>query len=715
MKKNHSLSFVAFAILGAMQAHANQTIQETLTITATRQSVTLDEVPRSITVIDREELDLHLHTSRNLGEVLAKTVPGMAPASQTLTNFNQTLRGRNVLVLIDGIPQTINRNFSRDFSGINPLDIERIEVVRGGTAAYGSGAAGGVINIISRSTGQPTSTQVQLGSSLTEIDTDTLNGQLYHQTGGSFDGGEYGFGIGIQQNQGFYDANSDRIAPEPSQGDLSDTRAFSLTGKLAFELSEDTSISILATHFDSTQDSDYVSDPATATVPKGNATARPLKGLSLDQQNETRNTLLNLALTSDALNVGTLESQLYFRDYYGRFSPYVGSAYLGTTRLTSTPIQNYMNSQSYGGRVSIDTPLMETSSLLWGVDINREETENLVSLYDKDAYASSGGLNHVYIGEGISMPLTTHDTVALFAQFDTYLTDNLRWEIGARQEWIKLSFDDFLSSSKGEVIHGGDNKYEDLLFNTGLVYSLTDNTQLYANFAQGYSLPDIGLRLRHVAPDYKVSDTDFKAIKSDDYELGFRGDWSHFSATAALFLNETDLGNPALETINGEKYIYQPRVPERVFGVELTSRYQLNKQWSLGGDLTWMEGESESKGEWKALNGFRIPPLQLHAYVAYQSEKGWNHKIQANYSGSRDKAAEDLGANKFGAREVEAYTTFDYTTQLETDKGVFSLGIENLLNNDYHTVYGQLLRNNNNTSHIPATGATLRLSYQYFW
>ena len=66
------------------------------------------------------------------------------------------LRGTNsghVLVLRDGMPINDASEPSNAFNfGIDTLsDIERIEVVRGPMAAlYGSGAIGGVINLISR-------------------------------------------------------------------------------------------------------------------------------------------------------------------------------------------------------------------------------------------------------------------------------------------------------------------------------------------------------------------------------------------------------------------------------------------------------------------------------------------------------------------------------------------------------------------------------------
>src|SRR3546814_880944 len=118
-----------------------------LVVTASRGSGALDTLSRNVTVIPRAEIEKQQETSQGVADLLSKVVPGMAPSSQTLTNFGQTLRGREVLVLIDGVPMNTNRNVSRDLFNITPSNIESIEVVHGVSSVYGGGGAGGVIYI----------------------------------------------------------------------------------------------------------------------------------------------------------------------------------------------------------------------------------------------------------------------------------------------------------------------------------------------------------------------------------------------------------------------------------------------------------------------------------------------------------------------------------------------------------------------------------------
>ncbi|MCV5264136.1 TonB-dependent receptor plug domain-containing protein, partial [Escherichia coli] len=66
------------------------------------------------------------------------------------TNYGQNLRGRAMLVMIDGVSLQSSRPISRQLDAIDPFNIERIEVLSGATSIYGAGATGGVINIITK-------------------------------------------------------------------------------------------------------------------------------------------------------------------------------------------------------------------------------------------------------------------------------------------------------------------------------------------------------------------------------------------------------------------------------------------------------------------------------------------------------------------------------------------------------------------------------------
>jgi len=120
-------------------------------VTASRNPEIVDHTPASVQVINPKEFQTQSAISPNLSNILARAVPSLGFATNTTSNTGQTLRGRNPLIMIDGIPQsTPLRNGSRDVMTIDPSVIERVEVIKGATAIYGNGADGGIINYITK-------------------------------------------------------------------------------------------------------------------------------------------------------------------------------------------------------------------------------------------------------------------------------------------------------------------------------------------------------------------------------------------------------------------------------------------------------------------------------------------------------------------------------------------------------------------------------------
>lgn len=58
----------------------------------------------------------------------------------------------------------------------------------------------------------------------------------------------------------------------------------------------------------------------------------------------------------------------------------------------------------------------------------------------------------------------------------------------------------------------------------------------------------------------------------------------------------------------------------------------------------------------------------------------------------------------------------DVISQYQLSEGdQISVGVQNLFNRYYYPLYSQLMRNSNNTSHLPAPGAVITASYTHRW
>lgn len=83
-------------------------------------------------------------------DVLAQLIPGIDVSSQGRTNYGMNMRGRAIVVLIDGVRLNSSRTDSRQLDSIDPFNIAHIEVISGATSLYGGGSTGGLINIVTK-------------------------------------------------------------------------------------------------------------------------------------------------------------------------------------------------------------------------------------------------------------------------------------------------------------------------------------------------------------------------------------------------------------------------------------------------------------------------------------------------------------------------------------------------------------------------------------
>ena len=99
-------------------------------LTASRKKENIKEVPSSVTIVGEKQVQSQLTVNSDITSILQYTVPSLGPSAGQTSNTGQTLRGRQVLVLIDGVPQsTPLRNGGRDIRVIDPSSLDRIEVI----------------------------------------------------------------------------------------------------------------------------------------------------------------------------------------------------------------------------------------------------------------------------------------------------------------------------------------------------------------------------------------------------------------------------------------------------------------------------------------------------------------------------------------------------------------------------------------------------------
>jgi len=124
-------------------------VEEEIVVSANRYEVPASEVGSAVTVIDGEEIE-----RRNPVAVLdlLRTVPGTEVTHAGGPGKIATVRvrggsGAQALILVDGVRINSVAGGTVDFANLLAANIERIEVLRGPQATYGSEAMTGVISI----------------------------------------------------------------------------------------------------------------------------------------------------------------------------------------------------------------------------------------------------------------------------------------------------------------------------------------------------------------------------------------------------------------------------------------------------------------------------------------------------------------------------------------------------------------------------------------
>ena len=691
----------------------------TISITASRADE-LSSSAKQVTKLDETQIELLKNASSgNIATVLAKIVPGLSDSSRTITDYGQTLRGRNALILVDGVPMNLTRDTSRGLSAIDPESISSIEVIRGSNAIYGSGAAGGTISITTKAAGGEPSAKTVIGlqSGLTNFRSNALSGDIHQYFSGSLNNFDYALDFGYQRIGSPYDARGRRVAPEPSQGDLFDADAYSIGTKLGYHLDDNQYLQFAANYYNAEQDSDYASDPSVAQLPAGTVPAKAIKGLKLKDQNKNENQIYNLTYSHQDFFGNKVDAQLYYRDFFTRFAPF--DARKVATRGGQVD-QVYQENNVLGSRLTVNTPLefLGDTSLVWGGDFSREKSEMPLDTFDPQIYDQSGGLEFVKNGKLIYLPELTTQSIGGFAQLKHRFNEQWSAEVGTRYEDSYAKIDSFiplsqLGKANPYTVQGGKVKADAWLYNANLTFAANDQHSIYASFNQGFQLPDVGVIIRNAGAGFDLGSSFLEPVKVDNYELGWNGHYNNFSSSLAVFHSTSDLGG--VQSFNNGLVL--TRTKEKVTGVEATLDYLEDaKVWGAGGSVTWMKGRETPQNTHteQDMTGYRIPPLKVTGYISYSPTDTWTNRIQATYFGAEDYRLN--GVNGFGRYDVKSYTTADLLSSFALNKkDTMTIGIENMFNKQYYPLYSQLMRNSNNTSHLLANGITLKVSYSHKW
>ena len=200
---------------GVLAAQSNATLQPEMIVTATRDSLPINQAVADVTVIGPAEIQRN--PARNLAELLAQQagleISMSGGLGATSSAFVRGTNSNHLLVLIDGMRFGSATAGNPALENIPLGQIERIEIVRGPMSSlYGSDALGGVIQIFTK-TGEGSGKAFIPNAQL------TLGSQGFGQIGAGFAGRQEAFDYSLQvqhtRSNGFSATNPNAIGFPP--------------------------------------------------------------------------------------------------------------------------------------------------------------------------------------------------------------------------------------------------------------------------------------------------------------------------------------------------------------------------------------------------------------------------------------------------------------------------------------------------------------------
>lgn len=575
-----SIIFVLFSYNNAQSGVKQDTILlDQVVITATRTPRQLKETPILTRVITSSDIAKYGRTK--IEDILSTEVAGIEfhQAGYGTTMSFQGLDARHILVLIDGerIAGEVNGNI--DFSRINPLVVERIEIMKGSSSVlYGSSAMGATINIITKEATDKASGAVQVKYGLPyQINSkeEGNNSNIPNLDIASYFSGKWGrvssvSDIKIQstdpyrlvssepekrkytyidQSQTTYIVNPNGIVYVPIDEDgisVSGWKMLSVTEKIDVEINE---------KFDF-----YI------------------KGGYFAKQRFDLNTYDNTESTTDTYN----QYQGYNVDSEFRYN--INHKH----KLALSAHQNSSKQKEYSPETNIPKQHHQlfTTRLLYNFNHTKGELTAGVD-YDLEK------LNYDLTDSGFD-ERKSYQSISFYAQEELSIVENLDIVLG-----VRYLYNNFNNNYKAKS-ENGKNEIKGAFTPKFAITYMLDNTTIRANWSMGYRTPSLKERyIKYFQPQmgsWIVGNENL--IAEQNHYASLSGEYFSpskkltFSAMAYLNFFKNKIDTYLNESANS--YVYANTEQTRIIGIEFTGRYMVMNNWWLSLNYAYNHNEEKA-------------------------------------------------------------------------------------------------------------------------
>ena len=654
-----SLPFVVSTVMLSTALHAQESVLlAPVTITAKGYEALVADTPRSVNILEAE--DISLRDARTLGDLLVGQ-PGLAVATDGSVGLDPVIRGLKrdqVVVLIDGARVNAFQPGARGSLAayINVDLIERIEIIRGPSSVlYGSGAMGGVINIITKSgdfTPEPTvGGWSRVG--YTSVD-DGFRGAL----GTSFSDERNVLDIALA----YLNTDDYRMGDGERLRD-SGTEQNAVHLGYRFKPNERQQIELQA-QYDERRDVWFLAS-RTNRIDQDNS-GRPT-GITTHYAPYQSRTFLQGRYRIDLQDAWGSRVQVMAYSQKLKRGNYDFSERLARDYFTSDLVFD-----NYGAQLQVEMLPLDNHYVIAGLDWQLLDTSPGNCFWDADF----NPVNCFTMVENATL-----ESIGFYVQDEVDLEPFII-DLGLRYDAVTGDADSALGVAP--PLKRKDNMVS---WSTGIIWQARPELNPYANLSQGYRAGGLLERfLNFPGADGFAwrADPQVKPERNLTLELGIRGQVGATSYSFAVyhseirdFIGKRTVGDDARVTTNLDTV--------RIRGAEFTLDHALSRDLVLYSMGTWLRGDNRDSEYQEPLT--QMPPPELTLGISSQPATGWYWRGQVRMVGAQDRVADIFTAGNErtspGFTTVDAYLGYRFRPGLGFESSELTLTATNLLDRDY--------------------------------
>ncbi|MGO2509743.1 MAG: TonB-dependent siderophore receptor [Vibrio hibernica] len=658
---------------------------DTITVSASALKVEtpLAETPRSVSVINEEQLSVQQPTK--LDEALRYQAGVM---TQPYGSDNDTdwfkVRGFDAATYLDGNLLASNGYYVWT---LEPFGLEQIEILKGPSAIlYGEAPPGGVINAISKRPGYSE-------GGLFQLQVGTNNQQQ----------------IGVDTTS-FVDQDGDvrfRLVGMMSQRDgmldETETNRVYLAPSLAWDISPDTSITFLVSY---KEDDGVPTNPFKPTygtlidTPQGKLDPSTNLGEPGYDKNESKQLSLAYEFEHHFNNVWTFKqntryayTDLLLRSTYAYGSETSADLYRGLVYRDGST-QNISTDNQFIAQWN--TTHTENTTLM-GVDFQYYKNDGAGNYDFSNSMGSNMGMINAFNPNyGSYTPadpsqadnvVITKKQAGLYLQHQVKLDDKWIMKLGGRYDIVNIDNDIDAYSATSTLTSDSVNE-SNFSLSGGFMYLADNGLSPYISYAQSFEV------LANI--DSNTNDL-YKPVEGEQTEIGIKYQPDFINGYINLAFYDIEQTNSLISSADGKTQTQAGKKTAQ--GIELETTIQVTQSLLARANYTYTDSEVVEKEGDKAIQTPLIPENMASAWLEYDfTSVGFNGFVLgagARYMGSSTGHASDYYSSQ-GILNVPSVTLFDAMARYDiTKKWRAQVNVNNLTNKeyvascDYYCYYGE--------------------------